>query len=261
MDNIIEQSKLNNHTIQRYRFKVLDSIKSEEDTKDKCEQESTPFVEDKKDVPEQNKTGENQNKFVEELLKRSDTLSSNIVKLQMQIEKQESEFDNRLKESIAREKEISFTEGYEKAKKELESGFDEKVANYIESAKKLNEKIDETDEFFKKVEKSVVDTSLGIANEVIKKEIEISSSQVAISLAKELISELKDVTKITLKVNPKDFDALSEVFSDNSKIVVQSDSAISLGGVILLSEKGNLDGNISARLEKVKYLLQSESGK
>ena len=35
-----------------------------------------------------------------------------------------------------------------------------------------------------------------------------------------------------------------------------SDDAITLGGVVILSDVGNLDGNLAMRLEKVKYLLQ-----
>ncbi|MFK5881691.1 MAG: flagellar assembly protein FliH [Sulfurospirillum sp.] len=257
MDNVIEQDELNKHTIQRYRFKVLGSVKTEEENEDDFAQEVE--TDKKSKMIQKDSIDKNQNQFIEELLKKSDILSSNIIKLQMQIEKQESEFENRLKESVAREKEISFDEGYSKAKEELELSYNERVSNYIESAKKLEEKSKSFDNFFKKVEKNIIDTSLEVAREVIKKEVSGASSQVAHSLAKELIKDLKDASKITIKVNPKDFDALNDIFAQNAKIDVQSDTAVSLGGVILLSDSGNLDGNISARLEKVKYLLQNES--
>jgi len=258
MDNVIEQTELDKHTIQRYRFKVLGSAKIEEDIVEDFTQEVD--LDKKNSDTQKDIVDENQNQFIEELLKKSDILSSNIIKLQMQIEKQESEFEKRLKESIAREKEISFDEGYKKAKEELESNYNERISNYIESAKKLQEKIESLDKFFEKIEKNLLDTSLEVAREVIKKEISNDSSQIALALARELVDDLKDANKITLKVNPKDFDTLSEIFAQSSTIDVQSDTAISPGGVIFLSEKGNLDGNISARLEKVKYLLQSKSG-
>ncbi len=256
MDNVIEQSELDNHTVQRYRFKVLGSIKVEEENVDEFSQEDD--LSKKSEIIKKDQIDETQNQFIEELLKKSDTLSSNIIKLQMQIEKQESEFENRLKESVAREKEISFDEGYAKAKEKLEENYNEKVSNYLESAKKLKEKIESFDGFFEKIEKNLIDTSLEVAKEVIKKEISTASSQVAESLSKALIKDLGDAGKITLKVNPKDFDRLSEIFAQEAKIDVQSDAAISLGGVILLSDSGNLDGNISARMEKVRYLLQNE---
>ncbi len=258
MDNVIEQSELNKHTIQRYRFKVLGSKKVEEEFINELKE--TVDLEVKKEPVKKEPVDESQNQFIEELLKKSDTLSSNIIKLQMQIEKQESEFENRLKESVAREREISFEEGYKKAKEELESSYNDKVANYIESAKKLKEKISEVDAYFEKIEKNLLETSLELAKEVIKKEISNASSQVALALAKELLKDLKDAAKVTLKVNPRDYDALKEIFTEDEKIEVQSDTAVSPGGVILLSEKGNLDGSITARLEKVKYLLQNRSG-
>ena len=99
-----------------------------------------------------------------------------------------------------------------------------------------------------------------MAKEVVKKEILTSSSDVAVALAKELIKDLKDTSNITIKTNPETYEALNEVFKDNDKVDVQSDDAVSIGGVVFLSEKGNLDGNLSARLEQIKCLLQNESG-
>ena len=265
MDNVIEQDKMGRHTIQRYRFKVLGSVKSEEEREEYGKQnvETSDFQPEKSsntnDIVKNDSADINQNKFIEELLKKSDTLSTNIIKLQIQIEKQESEFEARLKESVAREKEIAYNEGYAKAKAELEEKYNEKMANYIESAKKFKEKMDSIDGYFAKIEKNLLDTSLEVAREVIKKEISNVSSQVALSLSKALVEDLKDAVKITIKTNPKDYDTLKEVFAQDVRVEVHTDSAISPGGVILLSERGNLDGSISARLEKVKYLLQNSS--
>ncbi len=260
MKNIVEKKDLQNHTIARYRFKVLGSSVIDEES----EQEIDTDISHEEEVEVANQPqiiNESQNQFVEELLKKSDTLSSNIIKLQMQIEKQESEFETRLKDSVAREKEISFDEGYAKAKEQLEVKFEEKVSLYLESARKLNEKIKEIDIFFDKLEKDLIETSLEVAKEVIKKEISTSSQKVAVSLAQDLIKDLADANRITIKVNPKDFEELKTVFEENEKVKIESDTAVSLGGVVLLSEKGNLDGNITARLEKVKYLLQSKHDK
>ncbi len=254
MDNVIEQNELNKHTIQRYRFKVLGSSALEENSFKTDKNEEEKIVVDSLHV--QDKIDVGQNKFIEELLRKSDELSSNIIKLQMQIEKQEDEFQRRLKDDISREKEISSNEGYEKAKSELEANFNDGISNYTDSAKKLDDKVRELEIFLKKIESDVANTAVEIAKEVIKKEILSSGSSVATALSKELLSELKDTSKITLKVNPHDFSVLDEIYKDNDKIKVEADSAISKGGVVLLSENGNLDGNISARLEKVKYLLQ-----
>ncbi len=257
MDNIIGQNELDKHTIQRYRFRVLGSGNVEEEIVDS---ESVKIDSNKNlNILQNDNSDDNQNQFVEELLKKSDLLSTNIIKLQMQIEKQESDFANRLSDTVTREKEISFNEGYEKSKAELEKKYEEKISAYIETARKLDAKTQEFDNFFKQLEKNLLDTSLEIAKEVVKKEILTSSADIAIALARELIKDLKDTSTMTIKSNPEDYEALNEVFKDNDKVDVQSDEAVSLGGVVFLSEKGNLDGNLSARFEQIKCLLQNES--
>ncbi len=257
MDNIIEQNELDKHTIQRYRFKVLGAGKIEDEMIEDDAMEAD--FDNSNNIIQNDNNSEKQNQFVEELLKKSDLLSTNIVKLQMQIEKQESDFAKRLKETVEREKEISFNEGYEKSKSDLEQQYKEKVSTYLEAAKRIDAKIEEFDSIFEKIEKNLLDTSLEIAKEVIKKEIATSSSDVAIALAKELIIDLKNSSDITIKVNSENYEALNDVFKDNNKVEVVIDDAVTAGGVILLSEKGNLDGNISARLEQIKCLLQNKS--
>lgn len=253
MDNIILQDDINNHSVQRYRFKVLGSSVVEEKSIEGTL--NTLGVKDVEvNIPK--KVDETENRFVEELLKRSDELSSNIVKLQMQIERQEDEFERKLKDDLSKEKEVSFNEGYEKAKFDLAENYNSSIHTYYNSNQKLNDKIKEIDNAFKKIESDLVKSAIEIAKEVIKKEILTASSDVAISLSKDLLKEIKEANKITLKINPDDYDALEEIYKNNDKIKVEADDAISKGGVILLSESGNLDGTISARLEKIKYLLE-----
>ncbi len=148
MDNVIEQNELDKHTIQRYQFKVLGAGNRE----DEIINNETMDIDssENKHILQNEINDEKQNQFVEELLKKSDLLSTNIIKLQMQIEKQERDFANRLKDTVEREKEISFNEGYEKSKVELENKYEEKISVYIETARKLDAKIQELDGFLKK---------------------------------------------------------------------------------------------------------------
>jgi len=255
MDNVIEKQELEKHTIQRYRFKVLGSnIQEDDHTQDDNAVDDSEEVK-KETVKEEIK--ENESKFIEDLLKKSDELSSNIIKLQMQIEKQEDNFKIRLEKEIAREKETATNDGYEKAKLEFQENLDKTILNYKDSAKKLDEKIKELDIFLNKVQNDIADTAIEVAKEVVKKEISSAGSSVALSLSKELLSELKDADNIVLKVNPDDFSALNDIYKNNDKITLEEDKAISKGGVVLLSKNGNLDGNISQRFEKVKNLLQN----
>jgi len=263
MRNVIDTKIANEHKIEPYRFKVLgggtsfvyeeesitpDIIKSEKAEENIVEKPNAePIV----------KQDEQQNKFIEELLKKSDELSSNIIKLQMQVEKQEIEFQNRLTNELDRESKSSYEKGYQEAKKELASNLDEIKQKFYNSISILENEAKKGNDFLKKIENELSQTAVEVAKEVIFKEIKHSSSEIAMALSKNLMEELKDAKNIKLKVNPKDYDALKEVYSSIDNIRIDADSAIAEGGVVVLSDVGNLDGNISTRLEKVKNLIEN----
>ncbi|WP_024954992.1 flagellar assembly protein FliH [Sulfurospirillum arcachonense] len=263
MKNIIDTAKAKNHTIEPYRFKVLGGVntvhESEEEIIKKEVIPETPSIEPSP-LPQTEiliQQDEQQNKFIEELLKKSDELSTNIIKLQMQIEKQEVEFENRLQKEVKRESETAFETGYQKAQSELLDSTEEVKKKFFNSINILEEEVKKGNDFLKQIETELSQTAIEVAKEVILKEIKHSSSEIAIALSKKLIEELKDVKNIKLKINPKDFEALNDVYSDIENIRVESDTAITEGGVVVLSDAGNLDGNITTRLEKVKNLIEN----
>ena len=124
------------HFIENYRFKVLGSNEraqdsapvlieennlSEELNEQSLEQGGENFTPQSQPVHQMQPSMQNHfvpqpqnsqahqpgfdSSFVEELLKKTDELSSNIIKLQMQIENQESEFAKRLEAETIRAKE------------------------------------------------------------------------------------------------------------------------------------------------------------
>lgn len=196
--------------------------------------------------------------FVEELLKKTDELSSNIIKLQMQIENQESEFAKRLEAEIARAKEDGKNEGIAQTNAANEAKIKELEAKFSASAAKLDEQYVKFDEFLKKSEDELGQTAIKIAKEVIEKEVSSASSQIAHHLANSLIKELSDVKNIEIRVNPEDSDYLKEQFSKNERVKVSADDAISKGGVVIISEGGNIDATMQTRLEKLKMLVNNE---
>ncbi|ERJ25368.1 flagellar assembly protein FliH [Campylobacter concisus] len=196
--------------------------------------------------------------FVEELLKKTDELSSNIIKLQMQIENQESEFAKRLEAEISRAKEDGKNEGIAQANAANEARINELEARFSTSAAKLDEQYVKFDEFLKKIEEELGQTAIKIAKEVIDKEISTSSNQIAHHLASSLIKELSNVKNIEIRVNPEDSDYLKEQFSKNERVKVSADDAISKGGVVIISDGGNIDATMQTRLEKLKMLVNNE---
>ena len=196
--------------------------------------------------------------FVEELLKKTDELSSNIIKLQMQIENQESEFAKRLEAETIRAKEDGKNEGIAQTNAANEAKIKELEAKFSASAAKLDEQCIKFDEFLKKSEEELGQTAIKIAKEVIEKEVSSASSQIAHHLANSLIKELSDVKNIEIRVNPEDSDYLKEQFSKNERVKVSADDAISKGGVVIISEGGNIDATMQTRLEKLKMLVNNE---
>ena len=277
------------HFIENYRFKVLGSNEraqdsapvlieennlSEELNEQSLEQGGENFTPQSQPVHQMQPSMQNHfvpqpqnsqahqpgfdSSFVEELLKKTDELSSNIIKLQMQIENQESEFAKRLEAEIARAKEDGKNEGIAQTNAANEEKIKELEAKFSASAAKLDEQYVKFDEFLKKSEEELGQTAIKIAKEVIEKEVSSASSQIAHHLANSLIKELSDVKNIEIRVNPEDSDYLKEQFSKNERVKVSADDAISKGGVVIISEGGNIDATMQTRLEKLKMLVNNE---
>lgn len=275
------------HFIENYRFKVLGSNEraqdsapvlieennlSEELNEQNLEQGVENFAPQNQPVHQMQPSMQNHfgsqsqpahqpgfdSSFVEELLKKTDELSSNIIKLQMQIENQESEFAKRLEAEIVRAKEDGKNEGIAQTNAANEAKIKELEAKFSASAAKLDEQYAKFDEFLKKSEEELGQTAIKIAKEVIEKEVSSASSQIAHHLANSLIKELSDVKNIEIRVNPEDSDYLKEQFSKNERVKVSADDAISKGGVVIISEGGNIDATMQTRLEKLKMLVNNE---
>ncbi len=272
--NVISGGTSDQHVVEGYRFKVISEfdnhteekqhpqISNEDNSAALPSKDENPINESQTPVPSQVvqevQTPAFQPSFVEDLLKKTDEMSSNIIKLQMQIESQENEFNNRLNSELESAKEKFSKEGYEQAKAEFEKELNDLRDKYLKSVSKLEEACVNLNTFIEKNEKELADTAIDIAKEVILKELENNSSKIAYALAKDLINELKGAGSIEIKVNSVDYNYLKEHFSENSHIKITLDDAISKGSVIILSDSGNIESNLNARLIKIKKMVNNE---
>jgi len=108
------------------------------------------------------------------------------------------------------------------------------------------------------IKSELMHAAVDIAKEVVKIEISKSSNEIAKTLADELIKELQSASKIRLKVNPKNHGTLSEHLGKLDHIDIISDSAVSEGGVVVISDAGNIDAQIQKRFERVKKAALNE---
>lgn len=270
MERVIHSSRLDKYDINKYRY-----ISFENDGSDNFEPHPVFAQQNQKELSgqhtnedvaaryEQNQAVENEQASamqaqIETFLQKIDELSSSLVKMEMQMERQQNDFDTRLEEERRR----SYDDGYNGAKSELEALYDAKISEgerlFTSTVQKLEQTVTDYSSTMSDVEKDLPKTAVSIAEQVIAKEIAENSSRVAFALTKELLSALKGASKIKIKANRQDVSYLRAAIKDNQKITIEEDEAIQKGGVIVLSDIGNLDGNINSRLAKVKEDLLDE---
>ncbi|HED4582680.1 TPA: flagellar assembly protein FliH [Campylobacter jejuni] len=271
--NVISGGDSDQHVVEGYRFKVISEFDNhtgeKKHTQTLDEENANISLNDEKPVEENHAIAPTQAvmetqiptfqpSFVEDLLKKTDEMSSNIIKLQMQIESQENEFNNRLNSELENAKEKFAKEGYEKAKEEFQKELSDFKDKYLKSIAKLDNACENLENFIEKNEKELADTAIDIAKEVILKELELNSSKIAYALAKDLIGELKGASAIELKVNAEDYEYLKEQFDQNTHIKISLDDAISKGSVVIISDAGNIESNLNSRLTKIKKMVNNE---
>ncbi len=256
MKNVIDASSIQKHLVQKYNFKILSSKTSY--SEENAKENEQIKEEDLGNELKEKEAKEIKDGFISELLEKSDKMSSDIIKLQMQIEEGQKEFEKRLSKQTADALKEGEEKGYNLAKKELEDEYTNLKIQYRNSIKKLDDVFNKCKNYMDNLKDDLADVSLEIAKEVVSKEISQNSKQIAFSLATSLINDIKDANKINIKTNPKDYDYIKEKFAQMQNIEVLKDDAISEGGVILLSDIGNIDGDIKTRIDKAKQLLSEK---
>ncbi|MEF3192444.1 MAG: hypothetical protein K6347_07900 [Campylobacterales bacterium] len=200
-------------------------------------------------------------KFVDELMKKIDDLSTNLVKMEMQMERQQGEFAARLEEEKGRAYKDGFAEGQAKAMEELSADLQRQKSNVRDAIGKLNSVVADLKGRLSKFEGEMTQAALLIAQEVIELEVGQRSAKIAAAIARELIAQVADATRITLHVNPVDYSQFcSELAPDEQVIKVIEDQAVAPGGVVLHSEARNLDGTIATRIQNLKNSIMDHLG-
>jgi len=260
MATVISSDSVDMHSVNKYNFKVIALGSQNEENQDNTPQyteENNP-KQRSSDIDSSELSTSSKESLIESLMKKTDEMSSNFIKLQMKLEAKEEEF----KAELEKAKEQAFNEGMEagraKAIEDGEIGVSEAISLFSASVKKLDESAQEFERALEGIKEDLVLAALDISKEVIKVELSSSSQEVAKLLSHELIKELQGASKITLKVNPKDHASVSEELAKLEHVSVISDSAISPGGVIVISDAGNIDAEINKRFERVKRAALSE---
>ncbi len=243
MSKIINGGRSEKHIIKEYKFKEIDTIE---------EKKEDTHIEKDIQTPQTEKKEDNQNEIIEKLLSKIEELSNHIATAQQKFDNQIQECNQRIEIEKKEAYENGYKKGFEEGKKQCESEFSEKIKLLEESIKKIDKINEIFEEKILSVEKELISVALDIAKEVIQKEISKDSSEVAYNLAKALMEDIKEATKIKIKVNPKDAEYLKGKF-ENVEII--PDSAIKEGGVVIISDLGNIDAEVMERFKNVKEAI------
>ncbi len=250
MDRVITKEMLKSQNINKYKFKVL-AIGGHGDSSEQAISVPSQDTHSGENV-EQSATTSSRDELVESLLKKTDEISSNFIKIQMKLEEQEAAFKAELERVKQEAYEQGVADGKQMFEAELETSKAEGVEQFAKSVKTLNASAAEFLDALEEIRQELTLAALDIAKEVIEDELHEHSTTIAKKLSSALIAELHSASKITLKVNPKDHGAISERVSNLEHVTVLSDSAVSPGGVIAISDVGNINSEIMKRYERIK---------
>ena len=271
MAEVISGEKISRHNVDKYNFKVLaigggkkpnlKAFGKEHSATDapveNAPQDSAQNTEPAEELqPQVQKSSKDS--IIESLLKKTDEMSSNFIKLQMKLESMQEEH----KQELEQIKESAFAEGMakgkEEAQKECEERYGQTLNLFADSISKLEQKANEYNSSLESVKKELTSAAIDIAKEVVEIELSENSNKVAEALASSLIEELQNAAEITLKVNPKDFTHLSQKFGELKNVKIVADAAVNEGGVVAISDIENIDAEIPKRFERVKRVILSE---
>lgn len=169
-------------------------------------------------------------------------------------------------DTVAKELEKKFTEGYEqgyeKAKEELteitENELLKKTEEFYNILFNFETTLKEYESDFLKI---VVNVSKAIAEKIVKKEVE--NAGLLEETLREATSKIIGANEVIIKLNPEDYEFITQndgaSFMNNkfSRIKFEGDSKIDQGGCFIETEIGNVDARISTQIGEITKALKN----
>ena len=243
--SVISSNELDAHTMNKYDFKTItkQEIDSHKQKRDDEENDDKP---NKAQVAMIESSLEKE--LIDKLLQKRDDLSATLKGFEERFAELQAQASEREKAA----KEEGIKEGQMMVNLELKNSIESEREKIASSVNKLDSAIDGAKEQIAKLESELSSIALDIAKEVIIKEVSEESAKVAASIAKELLKSMSGNLDVIIKVNPADFEFLNNLAKVKENIKIKSDDAIAKGGVVIISENGNIDGSIMSRYKLLK---------
>ncbi len=109
------------------------------------------------------------------------------------------------------------------------------------------------------METKILKTSVSIAQKIINIEIGENSTKIAKETIDSILEKIKNASKVTIHLNPKDYVTLKSQLTLEPFVVLQEDANVTAGGVVIASDLGNFDGSVEAKIETMLESLNTIS--
>lgn len=171
-----------------------------------------------------------------------------------------SDEDN-IKKVIEAKFQSGFTEGYNNAKR-IEDEYTKdllvKTESFYKILSEFEQKLISYEQSFDKI---VIGVSAEIAERILHREI--SNKTIIQNTLKDAVKKILGANEIIIKINPEDLKFISldgtqkELERQFSKIRFEQDENVDVGGCLIKSEIGNVDGRVSTQLDEISKQLEN----
>ena len=169
----------------------------------------------------------------------------------------------KVQENIDRLEQEAYEKGFAQGEKDGFELGEKKAIKVLESIEKLFNEINGLKLYIlKENEKEILDLIFSVVEKIVHHEVR----QVDTAIKEAIFNALDmavEKSKVIFNVNPDDYDYVEKLrpnlFRNNKEIksiVVTSDPAISRGGCLLETSRGNIDATIESKLEKIYQCFQ-----
>ena len=166
-----------------------------------------------------------------------------------------------IKKQIDESYRSGYKEGQEKARRDLEQDYSNKLIRKYEDVYNILQQYDtQLLDLEKAFEGLVIETAYEIARKIVQREIE--DRTIINENVKVAINKVIGANEVRLKLNPTDLQELAEdsknmIHSSSfTKIKIDPDDRIEKGGCFIETEIGNVDARITTQLTELKKKLQ-----
>lgn len=256
---VITPGEVKNHTINKYDFRGIQDITKNPQSNSggaTLSQTSGDISSESYDSLPTSIDSKKLIEITEAVLKKAEELSANLKSVEAELKEQKVQFQSQLEETKKRSYEDGFKAGVDETNSKFSTEIEEIKKRAVDGINSLEVSVEESHKMLDNLEKELSSIALDIAKEVILVEVSKNSQNIAKELAEALMKNIKEATKITLKVNPEDIKFLEENLTKDEKIKIESNSAIAKGGIIIVSDIGNIDGSVMTRFSNIKTSIQ-----